>query len=143
MHLRRTDSLIVEISSEELETQFLNAGDCVVLARHLISCLSLVCKMGIAIFLFSHHLSAVFTYYQGLLGGLIAVFYVAASTTGLRSFSWVLPIINGGKLGQGSAAPGSLVTGLSDVVLSHYLEIPDVGNNGEKIVPASNLKSMA
>lgn len=68
---------------------------------------------------------------------------VAARTTGLRAFSWVLPIINGGKLGQGSTAPGSLVTGLSDVVLSHYLEIPDVGNNGDRIVPVSNLKSMA
>lgn len=145
MHLSRTDSLIVEISSEEPETQFLNARDCVVLARHLISCLSPVCNMGIAIFLFvfSHRLSAVFTDYRGLLGRLIAVLYAAASTTGLRAFSWVLPIINGGKLGQGSAAPGSLVTGLSDVVLSHSLEIADVGNNGDKIVPVSNLKSMA
>lgn len=62
---------------------------------------------------------------------------------GFSLLSWVLLIIMVGNLVRHSVAPGSSVTRLSDMVLPHYLEMSDVGNNGEKFVPASNLKSVA
>lgn len=42
-----------------------------------------------------------------------------------------------GNLVRHRVAPGSSVTRVSDMGLPHYLEISDVGNNGEKFIPAS------
>jgi len=48
-----------------------------------------------------------------------------------------------GDLVGRSVAPGSSATRLSDVGLPHYSETPGMANNGEKIVPVSNFKSVA
>lgn len=79
-----------------------------ILARHLISCLSLVCRSGIAIslFFFAHHLS-VFTYYRGLRQTRLCTLQTAV----LQPCSQVLPIENDGKPGWGSASAGSAVRG--------------------------------
>lgn len=110
-----------------------------ILARHLISCLRLVCRSGIAISLFlCSSFIRIYLFSRSLRQTHLCI--VSQQAAVLQPCSRVLPIVNGGKPGWDSASAGSAVGGCCDVELSCSFKVLQVGNDRGKYCPCFKLE---